>query len=405
MTSLHSVLRRLGRRILFRIMHQYSRVPTLERGAKVVRRGPGQPLISVVVPCHNHGRFMLDTLRSLRAQTLQDFEVIVVDDGSTERRTLRLLALLKRMTTIRLILQPNAGPGAARNLGIRHASGRYICCLDSDDCLADSYLEKCAVVLESDLGIRLVHGWIKFFGSETGIRHTFDLHPGLLRFVNHLGVSAVFHRDDWIRVAGFSESRELLYEDWDFWMRMSGMGIRGKVLKEPMLFYRKHGASRLTQANRNVRQIKSMLRLAHPRLFHDAAWRKGLMQGYRRRPTDNPFCNLSHSSQYRLHPKGALVLYLGPDSRAEDITPEVLLPRLGDRSLHVLSESARKLPEWIDAVADVIYRLPELMERPQFEQFYDNYLKTRPVVDQWILPSRQRVMPEAPLGERVGVHQ
>ncbi|WEJ70756.1 glycosyltransferase family A protein [Pseudomonas sp. PSE14] len=345
---------------------------------------------------------MLDALRSLCSQTLQDFEVIVVDDGSTERRTLHLLALLKRMTSICLLRQPNAGPGAARNLGIRHARGRYICCLDSDDCLADSYLEKCAVVLESDLGVRLVHGWIEFFGCERGVRHTFDLHPGLLRFVNHLGVSAVFHRDDWIRVAGFSESRELLYEDWDFWMRMASLGIRGKVLMEPMLLYRKHGESRLERANRNARQIKGMLRRIHPRLFHDAAWRRGLVANYRSRPTGNPFCNLSLPSQYRLHPKGVLALYIGGDSRVEDIDPEVLVARLDARSLHVLSESDRKLPAWIDAIADVVYRLPELMDRSQFAQFYENYLRTRPVVDRWILPNLRKLTLDPVQGKSIG---
>ncbi|AGI23571.1 glycosyl transferase family protein [Pseudomonas sp. ATCC 13867] len=387
---------------MLRLMHQYSRIPTLEGTVKVECWDSSQPLISVVVPCHNHGRFLLDTLRSLRSQTLQDFEVIVVDDGSTEQSTLQLLALLKQMTAIRLLRQPNAGPGAARNLGIRHARGRYICCLDSDDCLVDSYLEKCAVMLESDLGIRLVHGWIRLFGNESGIRRTFDLHPGLLRFVNHLGVSAVFHRDDWVRVGGFSEDRGLLYEDWDFWMRIASLGTRGKVLKEPMLLYRKHGESRLGLANHQVRKVKKILRRAHPRLFHDAAWRSGLMAGYRRRPTGNPFCNLSHPSRYRRYPKGVFTLYLGTDSRAEDISPEILAVRLGCHSLHVLSETERKLPSWIDAIADVVYRLPELMERSQFALFYENYLRTRPVVDQWVLPDRGKLTPEMSLGRAAG---
>ena len=402
MRRLRAVTRWVGRSMLFKLMHRCAQTPLLEQGARVACRDSSQPLISVVVPCHNHGRFLLDTLRSLRSQTLKDFEVIVVDDGSTERKTLHLLALLKRMTAIRLLRQPNAGPGAARNLGIRYALGRYICCLDSDDCLACSYLEKCSVVLESDLGVRLVHGWIEFFGSERGVRHTFDLHPGLLRFVNHLGVAAVFHRDDWDLVAGFSESRELLYEDWDFWMRLACLGIRGKVLKEPMLLYRKHGESRLELANRNVRQIKGMLRRAHPRLFHDVAWRRSLVASYRRRPTSNPFCNLSGPSQYRGYPSGILALYLGADSRAEDIAPEVLAARLGTRSLHVLSESGRKLPAWIDAIADVVYQLPELMDRSQFAQFYENHLRTRPVVDQWILSNLRKSMLESLQGKLIG---
>ena len=88
------------------------------------------PFFSVVIPSYNRGAFIEATLDSVFAQEFRDFEVIVVDDGSTDDTLERLQLYRERMTLLR---QQNKGPGAARNLAVRHASGDYIAFLDSDD--------------------------------------------------------------------------------------------------------------------------------------------------------------------------------------------------------------------------------------------------------------------------------
>src|SRR3954462_253239 len=100
-----------------------------------VRRDQGQPLVSVVIPCYNYGRFLNDAIASVRAQTLQDFEIIVVDDGSTDDVTPGVLDALEgpgRFPGLTIIRQENQGAPAARNIGMRAARGLYICCLDAD---------------------------------------------------------------------------------------------------------------------------------------------------------------------------------------------------------------------------------------------------------------------------------
>src|SRR5262249_5752090 len=91
---------------------------------------PTMSFFSVIIPTFNRGALLSSTLVSIFAQRLADFEIIVVDDGSTDG-TKDYLASLGRK--IRFFRQPTQGPGAARNLGARHATGSYLCFLDSDD--------------------------------------------------------------------------------------------------------------------------------------------------------------------------------------------------------------------------------------------------------------------------------
>lgn len=355
---------------------------------------PGLPLVSVIVPCFNYGVYLLQALRSLREQTLQDFEVILVDDGSEDPATLRLLALLERYASLTVLRQANAGPGAARNAGIAHARGRYICCLDADDLLAPSYLEKCVVMLEADAGLGLAHSWLQLFGAERGVARTRDLDPVLLPYVNHLGVSAVFSRAAWVAAGGFSEVRSALYEDWDFWIRLASQGVRGRVIGEALMFYRRHPGSRLEQANRRPRQACRELRLAHRAFYANRAWRKSLANGYRRRPVSEPLLNLSRPGQYRGSPMGAFVVHLQRGSDLQRWPRSVLEVLVGKAPLHLLVEGGVALPDWLIDRAAIVYRLAGLLDDRQCGAFVSNYFATR----QWL---GALILPEAPHNARL----
>lgn len=226
--------------------------------------------MSVVIPCFNHGRYLPRTLASLTRQSFQDFEVIVVDDGSDDPCTLEFLDTLET-PAIQLLRQPNRGPSAARNAGIARSRGRYICCLDADDHLAPTYLEKCLVLLEGNYGIRLAYSWVRLEGEEQRLHRAVEFDAGLLRYMNFICVAAVFHRADWERGGGFDESREALFEDWDFWVSLASHGVRGKVIAEPLMFYHRQAGSRLQQGNRRGVRTYRRLRARHPRFFREGA--------------------------------------------------------------------------------------------------------------------------------------
>lgn len=107
------------------------------------------PLISVVIPTYNAPSLLLETLNSVFAQTLTDFEVVVINDGSTDDTVERLRSVRDR---IRLITQTNAGIGAARNRGIDEARGKYVALLDHDDLFLPGKLAAQAAFLESHSG-------------------------------------------------------------------------------------------------------------------------------------------------------------------------------------------------------------------------------------------------------------
>lgn len=104
--------------------------------------GSNIPKVSVIVPVYNTGSNASLCIDSLSKQTFKDFEAIFVDDGSSEANFEILQQLLMRsQLRYTLIRQPNGGTSRARNTGLRQAQGQYVCCVDSDDVLAQEYLE------------------------------------------------------------------------------------------------------------------------------------------------------------------------------------------------------------------------------------------------------------------------
>lgn len=107
-----------------------------------------RPLVSVIIPAYNAAAYLRDTLNSVLAQTLQSFEVIVVDDGSTDATAEIAASARIADRRVQLIRQPNAGVGAARNAAIRRSRGRYIAPLDADDLWSPLKLERQVARLE-----------------------------------------------------------------------------------------------------------------------------------------------------------------------------------------------------------------------------------------------------------------
>ena len=105
------------------------------------------PAVSVVVPCYNGGRFLDGLMASLAQQTFRDFEVVIVDDGSTDELTAQKLALLKDQA--RVIHQKNGGASAARNTGTRHVHADIVFMLDCDDTIEPTFLAETVTVLQN----------------------------------------------------------------------------------------------------------------------------------------------------------------------------------------------------------------------------------------------------------------
>lgn len=206
------------------------------------------PLVSVVVTSFNYGQFVGDAVDSVLAQTFKDLEVIVVEGGSSAPASRFVVAGLKRPRTRVLMQGEGHRAGANRNFGISQARGRYICCLDADDTLAPTYLEKALFLLERH-GYDVVSGGMEMIGAEYGqldIMETPDLEDILAG--NHVLTCAVFRRSLWKQAGGYRDVDNTVsghvHEDWVFWVRLAALGARFRNLhRDPVLRYRIHPAS------------------------------------------------------------------------------------------------------------------------------------------------------------------
>jgi glycosyltransferase involved in cell wall biosynthesis len=121
------------------------------------------PSVSVIIPTYNRASMVKEAIQSVLSQTYKDFEIIVVDDGSTDNTRETVASLSDKVV---YVYQPNSGPSSARNHGIRLAQGKYIAFLDSDDLFLQTKLEKQVACMEKNPGVLLSHSSYQRINAE-----------------------------------------------------------------------------------------------------------------------------------------------------------------------------------------------------------------------------------------------
>ena len=237
------------------------------------------PRVSVVVPCYDQGAYLDEAIDSVLAQTFQDFEIVVVDDGSTDPATIRLLDGYARPKT-RVLRGPNRGLPGARNAGIRATAGEYVCCLDADDVLEPTLLEKSVAVLDARPEVTFVSHWLRTFGDEawdwTPERCDF---PALLD-ANTVNGAAPVRRQALLDAGLFDEAMRDGCEDWDLWITLVERGGIGVILPEFLFRYRRRADSMSRLMARAGGNVDLYERIARK---HEAAYRRHLGPLYARR--------------------------------------------------------------------------------------------------------------------------
>jgi glycosyltransferase involved in cell wall biosynthesis len=221
------------------------------------------PQISVIIPAYNQAKFLSAAVDSVLAQTYRDYEIIVVDDGSTDSTA----EVAKQYgDQVRYLYQDNLGLAGARNTGIRAARGEYIGLLDSDDIWLPEYLRTmknlasqhpeavvffCAARCMDMEGIDLT--------QEVGRRSpsSKDLYHQLIR-ANFIIPSTVLMRQAPVRSAGLFDPRLRSCEDWDLWLRLlpqqSFVGIPDALVR-----YRIHGSSLSANVARMQQSVRAVI--------------------------------------------------------------------------------------------------------------------------------------------------
>lgn len=220
------------------------------------------PLVSVIVPAYNYGRFVGAALESLQAQTLANWECIVIDDGSTDDTADVVVRFAKADQRIKLLRQQNRRQAAARNYGLEHASGKYVQFLDADDLLEPRKFEQQVQYLEQHTDVDIVYNDTRFFPSErpgellyTMYGENIPWQPGLsgvgremlapLVRRNTVIVCAPLTRTTLIKRVGQFDEQLPPLEDWDFWIRcaLAGAHFRYEDSDETRSLVRSHPSS------------------------------------------------------------------------------------------------------------------------------------------------------------------
>lgn len=180
--------------------------------------------VSVIIPCFNDGRFLIDAIASVERFAPENCELILVNDGSNEKVTLEILETLAE-TGYRILNQENLGLSAARNAGIHQASGCYILPLDADNRLRAGFIESAIKELESSSTTGVVYGYRQFFGLKTGTDEVGEFNLEEMLKFNYIDACAVFRRQVWDDCKGYDQNMSPL-EDWDLWIGAAEKGWR-----------------------------------------------------------------------------------------------------------------------------------------------------------------------------------
>ena len=252
----------------------------------------GEPLVSVIMPCFNQGRFLAQAVDSLKAQSLSNWECIVIDDGSTDDTFQAAQTLAVAEGRVRFLSQQNGGPSAARNRGIDEARGRYVQFLDADDLIEHEKLKLHVDHLDRHPNDGLVYGDVRYFADEDPTKRLYSFwgeerpwvamigesqKPILTKLVsgNIMAMNCPLLRKSTIERVGMFDESIRGCEDWDYWLRCAATGIRFAYLsgENGLALVRSH----TTSSSRDLVRMRDghySVRLKTGRLIRDARFRR-----------------------------------------------------------------------------------------------------------------------------------
>lgn len=209
------------------------------------------PLVSVVITCFNQGELLLETLRSVSQQTYPNLEVIIVDDGSTDPATLRILDSIDRQR-YSVIRKANGGPGSAINRGLKSAHGMFFMPI-GDDLIDPPYIAEAVDMMRSNPQIGIVYCRATFFGDLTGPWGLPEFTMKRQLMDNCIFVTSLYRTEDWQQCGGYDE-RMTTREDHDFIMRILQLGRIPHRLDGEYFHYRRSNAVASVNARASDRQ-------------------------------------------------------------------------------------------------------------------------------------------------------
>ncbi|MFR2839523.1 MAG: glycosyltransferase family A protein [Zhenhengia sp.] len=222
------------------------------------------------MPCFNDGLYIEEAIETVLNQTYKDIELIIINDGSTDELTNRILNTTQWPSQVKVIQSGGIGPAGARNLGIKTATGEYILPVDSDDRIDPTYIEKAVKIMIDNPRVGVVYCQAELFGEQTGRWDLPNYSLEKMLLDNIVFVTAMFYKKDWEAVNGFNEKMKNGMEDYDFWLSLLEIDREIYQIPEVLFYYRIKPISRTTRFQKSMDQVVETYRqiyLNHPILY------------------------------------------------------------------------------------------------------------------------------------------
>ncbi len=223
------------------------------------------PVVSIIMPAFNAEKFICETIKSVQTQTFSEWELIIVDDGSTDG-TAEIIETFLSDKRVRLIRQKNGGVAAARNAALKIADGEWIAFLDADDVWFPEKLSEQMGVIRGNAGINLVFTNYFLWDGERDLELRFKSEAKFPRgdynrrliFHNLFGMSSVLLKRAALESIGAFDQSVAPAEDWDLWLRLADSGLRAVGINKPLLRYRMWSGN---ASKNSVRMMQSNVRV------------------------------------------------------------------------------------------------------------------------------------------------
>lgn len=225
--------------------------------SRIVNSTKGNKKLSVVVPFYNMGRFLDETILSIKKSSCEVHEIIIVNDGSTEEESIQTLNAYRSAIGVVVIDTINGGVGAARNIGIRAAKGEYIAVLDADDIVEPPYYATATRILSTYENVHFVGCWTRYFEGSNKIWPTFSPEPPLILYHNLINSSALIFKKESIVAAGLYDAKMTFtgLEDYASVVAMLASGYGGVVIPEPLFKYRIRNNSMIRNVSKDKKNL------------------------------------------------------------------------------------------------------------------------------------------------------
>ena len=232
----------------------------------------GKPKISIVITLYNLGSFITECINSIGDFDKDEVEVIIVNDGSTEEDTLKVLDSLRTRNDINILDQENGGVANARNNGILMAKSDYILSVDADNLITQDYYLKGIELLDAQPSVGAVYSDVIVFGEKEERRKLSDFNPNVFFGVNYIDNCALFRKSIWESIGGYDEKMPISgYEDWDFWMGVYESGYQLIHIPEFLFHYRVRKNSMITDTNESENRLANLSYLINK---HNKSYKK-----------------------------------------------------------------------------------------------------------------------------------